>query len=200
MRIEFSEKIKQIKRKEVIDLIEKHKIIEKYYELKEIFDRILKESNNISEFYQNIEGQEYQVKKSELRQVLQYLLNYLCDSERLWHIPVYISDKFKILKKGVLWHSAIKTSLQTGYHHRYSIVIFIIQMTHYDIENVKNVLYMQGLLEIFETLLHEFTHYYLAKQGKGLGHSANFYDTFDIFWEKYIDYQKISDKIKNMII
>ncbi|MEM5832463.1 MAG: hypothetical protein QXT38_04130 [Candidatus Aenigmatarchaeota archaeon] len=191
--IEFSREIQKLKRKEVVDLIIKHRIVDKYYDLKNIFYKILHERDVDSAlgFEEKLEkNEEYKEKHKSFEDALKHILHYLCESEGLENIFFLLPCWIKSVEQGAFWIPQRDICKKTNLCSKFGIVIYIIR-SEMGLGFSKDKIFLEEFFTILTTLIHEFTHYYLYIKKKDLKHSEDFCITFHIFFSKYLDVKEI---------
>lgn len=163
----------------------------------------LKSYTNINEFYKDLKKIIERSNKKKAREELQKFANEVFDDYRLPHIPVYISDKYKIKIAGKFFvKEKHKIKITSRFFTKeikerrlitsFSIVVFyLLSPQYYNPQLVydKIILNVLSPKEIIESLLHEIAHYIDYKRNRSLSHSNTFYEIFKELIIKY--YTKI---------
>jgi len=148
------------------DILNQCKI--KYEEFFNDIKKIIFQSNNIKEFYEKLNNYHQQKNiKKEIRELLQKIINEYANQYKLKHIPIYISDKYKISKRGKFLFSSQPKA----------IIMFYLGAYHY---NEINSLFVINFSSFIQSFFHEVAHYIDFK-------TRRFYIKHDEIFYKILD-------------
>ncbi|MEO0261155.1 MAG: SprT-like domain-containing protein [candidate division WOR-3 bacterium] len=138
----------------------------------------------IDDFYKDLKKIVEKSTKKKAREELQKLANEIFNEYKLLHIPVYLSDKYKIRVAGRFFVERTKFTKRT---RRMSIVVFYLKSEKYyppyKLEKIN--LKVFPLNEIIDTLMHEIAHYIAFRRYNDLGHGILFEKEYAGLMAKY---------------
>ena len=163
-------------------VVDKKRLVAELRELYKEFasgvKEVIEEAENIRDFYVKLEEYHRETGlKRMLREKLQDVYRIIADEYKLPRIPIYISDKYKLKKKGLFFYSLKKTRGIVLKKAKGIVLFYLVAARYNDIRSMG----VEPWIEFFSTFLHEVAHVveYKEKAGVGLGHGRSFKEIFE---------------------